>query len=223
MQQSRKILIRALRFLGFLAFLLGLATVGYSWFGLKPKVEKIQNEALGDIRAVQSSLLAPGSSGVRDLIAITDFMPETLIVVRGALLETSNALYSGATTTQKVKNSLAGLVLPQNAMGIDTQYLQKTADQLRLLRGVLGELTPKVNRLSNDLKILPMARLNTRIDSFVKIFNQIDLDVHAALLGSALGGIFIFFSFYFFALGALVAVQAEQQTNAVVREFPRAA
>jgi hypothetical protein len=203
-----------LYFVGLLGILVGIGISAYSVFSMRPRLATFTDQLeqsvaaadrltldLGSLKSPENSFANALGSG-RDTLRI---LPETLIALKGTILEASNALSAAGTAAQKTQAGAAGLVLPKKSVQASNIHLQGTAEQLRQLSDIVGELSRSTSTLVRSLDALPTSlNLNfnqavqgthSRLQGIQQSLHNASIPTQAMLLGLGLGGLYIFLGF----------------------------
>jgi methyl-accepting chemotaxis protein len=211
--------------MGLASILAGVLSIAYAGLSLGPRLANVSDQlqvGLASLAQATAALndslreLSYPRSGVQAAGKIADEIPATLIALKGSLSQAANALSAGGNTTRKVKNSIAGAVLPKGALQADTSFLKRAASELQLLSGMVdlmagqaGEIAASAHRFSADLPKL-RARFGTvsdalqgardRIESLGQALQDANLPIQAMLLGLGFGGLYILLGSFSIAL-----------------------
>lgn len=231
---------------GLIGIVVGLCVIPYSFFELRPRLTELPAQLEGNLRNLDGAVARLEDSriptisrnGLHDLSEIGDRLPDTLISMRGALLAASRALIGAADTTQKVKNSAVGTVLPKSNLGVDTSALRKTAVQLRALERKLAGLTPLSSELVRDGRELAaemnsllldvpesLKDIRAQLQGMAGAMDRAELPTYVTLFGCAIGGLYILMGLSSCALAALVGmgVRLARSSGLDSRSLARAA
>ena len=226
-------------FMGVFGILLGTTIMIYSYFGFRPKlngltdqaIESLQavdqitnriNIALDENPAVMTASLKTLSSGNK----LIHLFPDLLTTLRGNLIQASQTLDAAGKTAKQSTEGLAGLVTPTEALHKGNISLRKTADQVRLLAGMVNEfnsatieLTDNMTDFSNLISQLKsdlgpfnslLGDVHTRIVSIRQALQNAALPLHLAGLGIIFGGFYIYLGIFSLALG-VISARTEQR------------
>ena len=237
---------RLLRFLGALCLIIAACSAIYSVFILRPRLNSLTNEIAQSIstldHATQKLEQSPGVlidslRGLRGANQLLGLLPDTLTTLRGTLNEAAIALSASSATAKKVKGGITGLILPKGELGLDHDVLVKAAEQMRLLAFMVGQLDARSQNLSGVAK-----RFDAQLSSFQngrgammdsvhqshrklqEIYGALSraaLPIQATLLGLALGGLYLFFGFFAFALAAILENTASAARAEKIESTPK--
>lgn len=218
----------SLKIAGTLGIIAGLGAGPYSFFSLKPKLDLMSTQIKVSFDAADNMILAfetnlsalnPTFTAIKRANVLTQLLPETLIAVKGTLIQATSLLEAAGTTASKVKEGVVGIVLPQNALHIDEVLLRKTAMQLRLLSKMMNEIQGSTSDLSQSSVEIgqqisdahshiahvgeTLKSVRMHLGEIEKTISSLNLPTHAALFGTAIGGIFIFFGLCILTLASI--------------------
>ncbi|MFL5815341.1 MAG: hypothetical protein ACJ763_17320 [Bdellovibrionia bacterium] len=206
---------------------------------MRPKLATLTDQLEQSLAAADRLTLNAGSLNLsgntlgkalgsgRDTLRV---LPETLIALKGTLIEASNALSAAGTTAQKTQEGAAGLVLPKKSVQASNIHLQGTSEQLRQLSDVVGELSKSTTTLVRSLDALPTSlNLNfnqavqgthTQLQSIQRSLHDASIPTQAMLLGLGLGGLYIFLGFSLILIASMYhqAVVSNATSPAVTPE-----
>jgi hypothetical protein len=215
-------------FLGWMGMAAAVVAVAYSWFGVRPRLQKLTHEIQNDLSDVASVTQSVGGND-QPAIRLLHLLPDTATALHGTLLTASQSLYSSAKTTNDVKKGITGLVMPKTALGLDTRALAQTGRQLTLLAGMVEQMQKPLSDLQKEGDQLPtsLGRASSRIENLQNAVEKAALPFHASLLGFASAALYFFFgSFCFvtaYAFEAVMTGQKSQITERKTSEFQRLA
>lgn len=203
-----------------LCALLGILIMFYTVFNLRPKLvssvsQMEQSLSVANSAIEQASTVLDQNNGIFSAAGtsiskggeILHRLPETLTALQGTLFEASHALEALGQTASQTTEGLGGLVVPREAIEVDTAFLGRTAIQLRLLGGMVGELqssfaglstsTTDVSDRISKLKLmqdpfpqmLELARVN--MHTAQKAISDMAIPLYATLLGVLFGCLWI--------------------------------
>lgn len=191
-----------LLFVGLLGILVGVGIGAYSAFGMRPKLATLTDQIDNSLAAADRLTLKTGTANALGSSRETlNVLPETLIALKGTLLEASNALSATGVTAEKTQEGAAGLVLPKKSIQASNRHLQGTSDQLRQLSGIVGDLSTSTTRLVRSLDALSpslsqaVQGTHTQIQNIQQSLHTADVPTQAMLLGLGLGGLYVFLGF----------------------------
>ena len=215
---------------GAISTLAGILIILIGTFSVRPRLEKIRGDVvrnlgqieglLGNVKNDTTSIggaVGALSNGSENILRL---LPETVLSLRGTIQEGSVALRRVGRTLDSLSSGLSGIVLPDRALGRNAIALDKLADQMRLLEGMIRKAESPLDRLPEDVavvtnrikevsKILPsvsaVAGRGSRELRTIRISIQ-ELPIGLATVGLALfcGALLVLFGIVLFALAALL-------------------
>jgi hypothetical protein len=206
----------------------GVGTGLYSYFELRPKLATLSEQMGQSLEMVESTtnllekhspLFSASVTGIQAGTQILRLLPETLISLRGTLIESSELLNASSAATRETKKGAAGLVLPQEELSASAGIMRKTATQLRLMAKMVEQLKDASSGLAVSTShisaqfaeltsnIAPVTQLlqNTRnhIRNTRQAVDSLSIPMHAALASIVLGGLYIFLGIFSFVLALI--------------------
>lgn len=172
--------------LGFVAILMGIGVALYSVLELRPRVAVMSDQLHATLSTLDraSQALNGGSRLLNGPMATFEAgqalirqLPETLVTLKGSLLEASNALVATGKTAKQTTHGVTGLVAPKPQLGATNVYLQDTAEQLRLLAVMVDHLAKSSRGV--------VAGTQSMLQEFARV--RAGLGPAAALVGDARG------------------------------------
>ena len=182
--------------LGWLGVVVGIGIGLYSWFGLRPRLVSLSEQAQSNLATLNETAQRIGS--LQGGAKVAHLLPETLKGLQGTLHALSGALSGTAQATQETKSGVAGVVLPKESLGIDIALLHKSADQMGRLARNVGQIRMATDASAKDLHDLSkvIERIGPGIGSLQHSIGDATLPTQACLLGTAFSGIYIFMGIF---------------------------
>lgn len=138
-----------LTFLGIFAFIIGLAIILAGPLYLLPKARQITESAdqsLGwaeeslEVASRNMALLESTENLGQSAASLTDLAPETLTALNGTLVQSAETLEGLGQTLDELTSGITGVVVPDPEAGKSAVAASKTADQLKLLAGMVEQM-----------------------------------------------------------------------------------
>jgi hypothetical protein len=210
---------------GCFAMLVGTGIGIYSCTGLRRRLAALPDLMKRDLSELDRAAGALQSSpldlktAVQGGTRMASLIPETLLSLRGTLLQSSETLDALGATAHQTTKGASGMVAPNSALGLDDQLLKKTAVQLRILAGMVGELgaaaagfrggvadfNANVDRFQIDAVSVGQVLQSTRnhIQEIQRSIDYVALPMGGALLGVVIGGLYFIMGFLSFSLALI--------------------
>lgn len=196
--------------LGLFSLFLSLGIALYSVSGLRPRLNVLTTQLDSSLGAADQGL-SQVQAAWPGRIPVLPLLPETIVALRGTLTEASEALVAAGETARETQEGITGIVAPKKELRQSNRHFKRTAEQLRLLSGMLDELTRETRSLGAPIDLrnaLSLAR--DEIQRAQGSLRQADLPVQAMLLGLGLAGLYGISGLFFLTV-ALTIPRAQSQ------------
>jgi hypothetical protein len=219
----------SLLLIGCVAIVVGVGTILYSVFILRPKIAAFTHETRLTVAVVEKTmeLLTKESQFVSRALrtlesggAFIAKLPDSLHRAKVMLADAASASVSTGNVANQTKKGAAGLVLPKQELAQTSEALKKTAEQMRKMSADVETLEVAAAPLGIDAAALSeniaglepkltssagvLPQLTQRLESMQQALGYSALETQTMLLGLVIGGLYLLFGSCALAVGFLV-------------------